>query len=118
MLQVFHNDRFVEYMLNPASLHGATMRRVALIETDDPQEAYQLTNNINNSWIENSKVPPTGFDPIKGVRSTSVGDMIVKGTPGDPGSKHLVVEPLGFRELTRDEICSLTYALPLIRRRS
>jgi hypothetical protein len=112
MLQVFHNDRFVEYILNPESLHGATMRRVALIETDDPQEAYQLTNNIDQSWIKNSGVQPTGVDPIKGARSTSVGDMIVAGSPGDPGSKHLVVEPLGFRELTRKEFCSMTYALP------
>jgi hypothetical protein len=112
MLQVFHNDRFIEYILNPESLHGATMRRVALVETDDPQEAYHRTNNIDHNWIENSKVQPTGIDPIRGARSTSVGDMIVEGTPGDPGSKHLVVEPLGFRELTRDEICFLTYALP------
>lgn len=112
MLQVFHNDRFVEYILNPKSLHGATIRRVALVEINDPQEAFQLTNNIDHNWIANSKVQPTGVDPIKGARSTSVGDVIIEGSPGDPGSKHLVVEPLGFRDLTRDEICSLTYVLP------
>ena len=115
MLQVFHNDRFLKYHLDHGSLINTTVRRVAFVDTtDDPQEAYRLTNNFDRSWTLHNIVH--GVRPCcdvqqraAGLRSTSVGDLIVAGSAGDPGSKHYVVEPLGFRELTRKEICSITY---------
>jgi hypothetical protein len=109
MLQVFHNDKFLEYYTDKETLLTATIRRVAFVETSDPQEAYRLTNNIDQSWTENPGVDTAIPNPR--IRSTSVGDVIVEGSAGDPGSKHLVVEPCGFRELTREEICSLTYCI-------
>jgi hypothetical protein len=82
------------------------MRRVALVDTNDPEKAYQLTNNIDQSWIKN---PGVYTSNLPETRSTSVGDMIVDGSPGDPGSMHIVIEPLGLRTLSREEICSITY---------
>jgi len=111
-MQVFHSDRFYQYMLDRSSLIGATMRRVALINTVDPERAYMLTNSLQSLWTTYSEVHVVEEYKNVSVRSTSVGDMLVEGSPGDPGSKHLVIEPIGFREMTREEICSITYALP------
>ena len=108
MFYVMHNNKMLHYQLNHSTLNGATMTHVASVDTNNPQEAFQLTNHIYSDWTKNHKV-----QALEGRhRSTSVGDLIVEGTPGARGSKHLIVEPCGFRELTWEEVASLTYCLP------
>ena len=107
-MYVMHNNRMLQYMLDPKTLSGATMTHVASVDTTDPEKAYRLTNHFERDWTQNP-----GVRALQGQhRSTSVGDLLVEGTPGDTGSKHLVVEPAGTRELTLEEVCSLTFFLP------
>jgi hypothetical protein len=98
----------LQFYTNPETLRGATMTHVATVDTTDPEEAFRITNHIDSDWTQNP-----GVRALEGShRSTSVGDLLVEGTPGGRGSKHLIVEPVGFRELTWEEICALTYCLP------
>ncbi len=107
MLYIMHSNKMLQYQL-ASTLDGATMTHVASVDTNDPQEAFQLTNHIDSDWTKNPKVRA-----LEGRhRSTSVGDLIVEGTPGARGSKHLIVEPCGFRELTLEEICMISFCLP------
>lgn len=61
-------------------------------------KAFELTNNIHSSWLENEGVTPINphVSPLgtHGRRSTSVGDVIVvSGTP-------YVCAPIGWVEIT------------------
>jgi hypothetical protein len=113
MLRVLHSNKFLEYMFHGESTLPATvMLEVAHVDTNSPDMAYQLTNHLDTRWTDNPGVTPIGIKPNCAVRSTSVGDLLVEGTPGNTASKHLIVEVEGFRELTREEICSLIYAIP------
>ncbi len=53
------------------------MDKVAEVDTDSLDKAYELTNNINDSWAKNSGV--TVFGGKKGYRSTDVGDVMFDG---------------------------------------
>jgi hypothetical protein len=98
----------LQYQIDPSTLNGATMTLVATVETFNPEDAYRLTNHIDSDWTKNP-----GVHALEGNhRSTSVGDLIVRGTPGARESLHRLVEPCSFRELTWEEVCSLTYCLP------
>ena len=94
MIKVYHNDMFLAYILNP-SLKKNNLHLVAEVDTNDLDEAYRLTNNITNSWIINK-----GVKAVEGVqhRSTSVGDLL------ECNGKSYVVESVGFRELTPEEL--------------
>ena len=55
--------------------HGVSYKMVARVDTDDLEEAWELTNNINHPWTMNDKV--SCFRSMS-YRSSSVGDVFVK----------------------------------------
>ena len=63
---------------------------VALVDTDNLETAFMLTNHIDESWTLNEGVDPL----LSKVRSTSVGDVMVR------GEKRFLVSPMGFTQLT------------------
>ena len=64
-------------------------RKVAHVQTDNLDEAFRLTNHIEESWTENEEV---GVYAEK-VRSTSVGDILIN----DEGV--FIVAPCGFEKV-------------------
>ena len=65
---------------------------VAIVEGDDPNTAYELTNHINNAWWENAGVTLIGKPEH---RSTSVGDVVVMSD-----GRTLRVESAGWKEIS------------------
>ena len=60
-------------------------RTIAMVEVDKAlsdrmkmEEAFKLTNSINDAWWNNEEVTP--MFPDATCRSTSVGDMVLVGT--------------------------------------
>jgi hypothetical protein len=99
MLRVFHNDNFIDYNIN-GRLIGHTVRLVAKIEITDLNKAFELTNHIDGNWQDN----PGVITNLEKCRSTSVGDLIE-----DEDGHYHVIESLGFRYLTPEEECSMTF---------
>ena len=64
--------------------------KVAEIDSDDPNKAFELTNCIDKSWVLNEGVTPL----IPAPRSTSVGDVL-QTSP----NTYLVVDTLGFKDI-------------------
>ena len=56
--------------------HKADYKLVAMVDTDNLDEAYALTNSIGDGWWNNEKVESDYTDEA-GKRSTSVGDLII-----------------------------------------
>lgn len=103
-MEVYLNSEFLMYNIDPTieSLKKGFFECVAVVETDNLQEAFQLTNTIDKPWIENEKVK--AFKPR--LRSTSVGDVFkYKET-------FFVVESSGFKQLTNEEACELFSFIP------
>lgn len=99
MLKVYHNQNFLNRQLDTSNLSGDRCVFAAEVHTDDLEEGFMLTNSIYDSWTLNEKVRPS----YKSRRSTSVGDLLVR------GSKTFVVESCGFRELRPDEVDALSF---------
>lgn len=101
MVEVYFNDEFLAYMLNASleSLKKGKFRYVASVETESLDEAFEWTNNIDQPWHLNTNVKAVRREN----RSCSVGDLF------KVGSTFYVVESQGFRELTREEECELTF---------
>ena len=83
-IQVFHH-REVQYPFG--ELEGwdeSKYQKVAdvNIPDEDHTRVFQLTNNIEHSWIDNKEVTPATENMKfgRGFRSTSVGDIIVLST--------------------------------------
>ena len=104
MVKVYHNSEFLVYNIHPTleSLKKGHFECVATVETDDLQMAFQLTNNIDQPWHLNTNVKATA----RVNRSTSVGDLL------QFNEKFYVVESFGFKELTPQDECGLTFFLP------
>jgi hypothetical protein len=62
---------------------------VAIVDTDDLNKAYELTNHIDSDWYYNK-----GVTGIRRTRSTSVGDMMIL------DNKIYIVERMGFKEIS------------------
>jgi hypothetical protein len=101
MIKVYHNSEFLIYMVEStlSALKKGVFECVAEVETDSLDEAYRCTNNIDNPWHLNTNVKALRREN----RSTSIGDLLRK------DSTLYVVETEGFRELTREEECELTF---------
>ena len=65
----------------PAPFTNEHYTLVALVEGEDIEMAFRLTNHIDHSWTENEGVAAKVARP----RSTSVGDVIVKVNDAGPG---------------------------------
>ena len=104
MITVFHANNFGD------NTKGYT--KVAEIDVDTINEAYELTNNVNGSWsrgpeleYDGNKIVNDDYDPrikvmtdlitnkrtgqVMGLRSTSSGDVIYD------GSKYWFLVPMG-----------------------
>ena len=68
--------------------------KVANVDTDDVDIAYELTNSIDTAWYETMRM--TGAGKVFGTahRSTSVGDILKVADGG-----LYIVGPIGFVEL-------------------
>jgi len=76
MISVYHNSNFLaahRIGLKEAIKQGILIK-VADVDTEDLDKAYELTNNIDHSWWENTEV--TKCVPGS-IRSTSVGDVLI-----------------------------------------
>lgn len=63
---------------------------VAVVDSDDLEEAWALTNHIDHDWTDNEKV----WALTKAVRSSSVGDIFVV-----KGGGFYAVAGVGFKKL-------------------
>jgi len=101
MIEVYHNSEFLMYMTNSTfeELKKGHFERVATVETDSIDIAYQQTNNIDQPWHLNTNVKAVRREN----RSTSVGDLVKK------GEIFYVIQPEGWLELTREQECELTF---------
>jgi hypothetical protein len=75
MLKVYHNQKFLDFSF----LWGKDkfparddLKIAALVDTDDLEKAFELTNNIDHPWPQNPGVTCVTAQP----RSTSCGDAI------------------------------------------
>jgi hypothetical protein len=104
MIAVYHHAEFTKYVHDRlAWRRPGLLTKVAEVDTDDEDEAYQLTNHIDESWLENAKVTPL----VEKARSTSVGDVLVDYRSDGSVSSYVVVEPIGWRMLTDGEVQAL-----------
>lgn len=101
MIQVYHNKSFTEYSMNRLKI-PVIVCLAAIVETDELEEAYALTNNIDSSWTQNKGVKCYTLKP----RSTSVGDILLH------DGKYHVVEMVGFREVTAEEMKNVIITVP------
>lgn len=103
MIKVYHNQNFLTYSMTK-SLEQILLGLVATVKTDDLEEAFRLTNNIDDIWTKNPEVTSHTSRP----RSTSVGDVMLKDL-NCLGGAWYVVESLGFRQLTEEEASKLSF---------
>lgn len=87
-IYVYHNIRFLDYPHSP-TIHASDLYLTAVIQTDAPQQAYDLTQHLERPWQENAGVRL--FIPS---RSTSVGDVLQL-----ENGRLLLVAPIGFEPL-------------------
>ena len=102
MIQVYHNNNFLDYggLGNGLNRMGSvTVVHVANVPTDSLELAWQVTNSIDDYWGDGPKVIVFGA----GHRSSSVGDVF-----RDAHGYH-VVEMMGFRKLGEDEVAELIF---------
>lgn len=111
MVEIYHNDKFMDYALrnyttpqDERRLGTTTVHQVAVVETDDLNMAYQLTNHIDSDWTKNAGVRMT--PSVQTARSTSVGDILRH------DRRLYTVETFGFREIGREEECEITFHIP------
>ena len=102
MIRVFHNPRTDFFRVNPSDVFTITPDElVAIVDTDDLDEAYRLTNHIDKPWYENTEV-----QTIRKSRSTSVGDFM------ELNGAWYAVAPMGFDKVTEAPHASRTDDAP------
>lgn len=96
MIQVFHmTDKAREghslSWLNAKDIVVtiASHTLVAVVDTDDMNEAFMLTNHIDSDWLMNKKVHPE----VHSARSTSVGDLF------ETDNGNFLVDGCGFKQI-------------------
>ena len=84
---------YIVYHANKFGTAGAGFTEVAVVSADSLSQAYQLTNNIEESWVENYQVKISEQEFSKGLRSTSSGDVIF-----DPETEeYFFLVPMGYQ---------------------
>ena len=68
----------------------ADYNMVAMVDANDMDKVYELTNSINTGWWNNEAVESPYTDE-NGQRSTSMGDIIINGE-----NEIFIVAPFGF----------------------
>ena len=102
---VYHVAGFMHhgFVLGEPLWLASKAMKVAEVETDRLDEAYEWANNINKSWVSNDGVVSLAGNR---VRSTSAGDIMEK------DGTFFSVELDGFRELTPEEIKAFKLEVP------
>jgi len=104
MIAVYHHAQFTKYQYDRQEWRAPNqLTKVAEVETDDEDVAYEFTNHIDSSWLKNMGVKPL----VEEARSTSVGDILVDYRSDGSVSMYSVVEPIGFRMLSDAEVKAL-----------
>jgi len=97
MVEVLHNKYFLKRQFEQdrqtLMIDYKEAVPVAIVDTDELEEAYQKTNNIDTPWVTNAKVM-VNIRVINGTRSTSVGDFLLR------DSILYVVGAVGFVQLS------------------
>ena len=84
---------YIVYHANEFGTAGAGFTEVAVVSADSLSQAYQLTNNIEESWVENYQVKISEQEFSNGLRSTSSGDVIF-----DPETEeYFFLVPMGYQ---------------------
>ena len=77
MVKVYHNEEFLDAGRKGVTIKPEDCTHVADVDTDDLNVAYQLTNNIEDSWCDNKGVTISEVvRQLGGARSTSMGDVM------------------------------------------
>jgi hypothetical protein len=113
MIHVVHNETFLRYsFLSDEKIKALFESQkvedflmVAAVKSDNLDDAFRSTNNIDTNWCENSNV--IAFQ--KECRSSSVGDLFIADT-----GKWYIVATCGFVEVPADvkffkEVCKTAY---------
>ena len=89
MVKVYHNKRTDFFRGNPEDAkHITEQDLVAIVKGDDLDDAYRLTNHIDEEWWKNREV-----ECVKRSRSTSVGDFM------EVNGEWFIVAPVGFDQV-------------------
>lgn len=97
MQKAVHNGKEL-YFLRPEAddvldlVKQGIYSKVAEVQSNDLEVAFELTNHIDSSWQENKGV--TSF--AERARSTSVGDLCIK------DDEVFVVSAIGFEKLSQE----------------
>lgn len=67
--------------------------KVAVVKSNDLEDAFKLTNNIDQPWVQNDNLLFPCPRPHDGYRSTSVGDLMQR------GQEYFIVAGFGFRKI-------------------
>lgn len=97
MIKIFHNSDFLSYWRNPV-LSKNNLKFAGLIDTNDFNEAYHLSQNIDSNWTDGKKV----LDNNGHARSTAVGDLMIKIDDNTKEITAQTVESCGFKVVTLD----------------
>lgn len=93
MIQVWHFDGMTQpHTVNESASKFKNYRHVANISVDDLEQAYYLTQHLENDWTENSLVHTL----VGRCRSSMVGDIFIR-----DGSMYFV-DVVGFREIAKE----------------
>ena len=90
MIIVYHNSNFTDYYFRGVDeLPADLLTKVAEVDSNDLEEAFELTNHIEHNWTENEEVTPLISNP----RSTSCGDIM------EIDGKFYIVASCGFKKI-------------------
>ena len=90
MVEVFHNKDFLAIQFKkPTEIPAENLTKVAEVDINDLETAFELTNNIDHPWTMNERVTPLKNNP----RSTSVGDVM------KIDDHYYLVAAIGFTEI-------------------
>lgn len=95
------------------AMAGIRLQKVANVDADDLEGAWELTNHIESNWARGPRVTPAVS--ATNVRSSMVGDLMRK------GDEVYVVAPMGFvkfdQEVDLDHACRAEAPAPAAGRR-
>lgn len=78
---------------------------VAIVEAEQVEATYQLTNHIDRQWQDNDGVTYAAEGP---QRSTSVGDVV------ESEAGFYVVAPVGFRQVAPSVNADVSFTVPAV----
>lgn len=105
-ITVWHNKSFMKYAIvnyttkDKAVLMPCTICKVAVVDNPFLGVAYKMTQD---DWETSSKIVQPVKPKLTNHRSTSVGDIL------QLDNEYFIVEMVGFRKLSSEEISVITF---------